>query len=1524
MVRMQRNHTLAHGVVLQLGGRIMKILAGVVAIAITSRALGGNTSDQQSLFGQYVLILAFVLLFSAIAAFGVDSIVIRDLAAADGFPAARARIVGVASSLKVLLAALTSAVALIAALLLHYPAERIATIAAFTPYIILTSFGSTGLYGDILQADHASRPIAIAGSLAAIGTMAGTTLAAFWHGGVIAFLGAYLAAGIVDVAVTWSAARRRVPLRLRWDGAYARDLVRESFPLGVATCFVLIYVRIDTILLQQITGSDRQVALYGIAYKVFDVLSTVAATILLVVFPMLTRASARGRDELADLYRHSFTLMLAGALPIGFTLYVLRVPLLTLIASPTYSQAQLAIPGLLVAAVLVFPSAVASYVLVVTRRQLWNLLLAILATGLNIGLNLWLIPRGGGRSATGFVVTAWTTAATEGAICIYNVAIVWHTSHLWPMTRATLWTLGGALGFGLAFVPGIPLWLGGALGIALYGAALIASGIARPATLRRFLASPIAGSSQAIEWPTPSANLDTLAITLQRLPALRHPPTRPRRTLKEQSTMAKVSRPDRSHLRPLISASGLLGYVAALVVIAVAVPHGAEILAIGLFLAGASAVLYRPLWALFIFIVGLPLHNLMMAGLFAATGSVTAVKLAQPWKEALLALALARVALPALISWSRKHHVRLTALDVAILAFIALCGFSVILPSHYIPSFFARLLGFRELAVPFAFFALGRLIRLEDRDYRTIVHLVALDVGLLSIVAIGERFIWGMGLYHLLNYGAYLKTFFGATTFLPGNVPYTFYTGGPYWLPRAGSLAMNPIDFSTLLLVGLPIVLAARGTTPLRTSLRYIPFRGLTVLLGGVGLALGFTRAAILLLPVALVLLLVRRGLRRAPYLLTALVAGFAGGLLLLAMSAAIIIRAPDANAGRVLRANQGLVTLFTYQDPRSTFNPVGVLVDPAASSGNSSTQGHISTVTAVIKLILKRPIGYGIGFAGLTGIRNGSAVAAEGAYINVGADLGLFTMALYLALFVGAIFVTFQASRSRLDPRRQAFYLGIAVAWAIVFLDGFIAQVTLNLFVMGILWWMTGAAVSEVLRSRVVRLPALADEEVRYVAARPLRIAVDVQCLQTAKTGVRTYIDMLLEAFQVTVPGAHIALPDEFAALLREFAAMSPEYTTPAPLANPHTIVPCPGPHRLPSTRRLFRIYNQAIALLWLHLWLPGRLAWGNFDVLFSPEYSTPFWAPCARVVTVHDASFFLRAQDYNQLWLWTFKAITLPAIRRAAAVLVPSRHAANQIVRYARIAPEVIHITPLAPSRPGALTRETQRAAVTLGRYGVTPFTYILHVGVLEKRKNLVTLLRAFALWRQHGAPSNSKLVLVGQPGPRPALDDSAAIHATIAALGLGEVVVLTGHLATEDRDDFFTHAAIIAIPSLLEGFGIPVLDGFAAGVPVVAARASSLPEVAGDAALFFDPEQPAELARCFHELATQPRLRQRLVDAGRQRLAHYSWQRTAAATLRACEDATVRIFAPVDASEPHQEPLDAAPNIPQATPTQLATPL
>jgi glycosyltransferase involved in cell wall biosynthesis len=232
--------------------------------------------------------------------------------------------------------------------------------------------------------------------------------------------------------------------------------------------------------------------------------------------------------------------------------------------------------------------------------------------------------------------------------------------------------------------------------------------------------------------------------------------------------------------------------------------------------------------------------------------------------------------------------------------------------------------------------------------------------------------------------------------------------------------------------------------------------------------------------------------------------------------------------------------------------------------------------------------------------------------------------------------------------------------------------------------------------------------------------------------------------------------------------------------------------------------------------------------------------------------------------------------AVKRADAIVTPSRNTAEDILSKTKVDPTRLHVVPLAASLeagrldPGdVLPRLKVRAP------------YVLFVGTLEPRKNLVRLVRAYRRVAATGVPH--ALVLAGPLGWH-----HEALMREIALHGPGDIV-MTGALSGEDLDAVYRAADVFVYPSLYEGFGLPVVEAMARGVPAVASNTSSVPEVVGDAALGVNPRSVREIATAIEALLTDTDLAEKLAARGRARAERFSWDETARLTLRVYEEVT-----------------------------------
>jgi glycosyltransferase involved in cell wall biosynthesis len=299
----------------------------------------------------------------------------------------------------------------------------------------------------------------------------------------------------------------------------------------------------------------------------------------------------------------------------------------------------------------------------------------------------------------------------------------------------------------------------------------------------------------------------------------------------------------------------------------------------------------------------------------------------------------------------------------------------------------------------------------------------------------------------------------------------------------------------------------------------------------------------------------------------------------------------------------------------------------------------------------------------------------------------------------------------------------------------------------------------------------------------------------------------------------------------------------------------------------------------------LPIELMGKGLDVLHSPDFIPPLRRRCASVITVHDLAFLLSPQ-----WLTAESQAYYGQIQRAAQsaeqIIAVSRATRDDLVRLLPVSAEkitVIHEAADNRFRPSADGRQTQAA---LAKFQLTQ-PFVLFVGTIEPRKNLKTLLRAFAMLVSNDKAvanhksqiANRKLQLV-IAGKRGWLSDD--IDTLVGEWRLNERVRFLGAVSSEDLVGLYQAARVFALPSLYEGFGIPIVEAMACGTPVITSNVSSLPEVASEAGLLVNPHEPQELALALRRVCEDDALHAELREKSLRRAQVFSWERAARATM------------------------------------------
>lgn len=303
------------------------------------------------------------------------------------------------------------------------------------------------------------------------------------------------------------------------------------------------------------------------------------------------------------------------------------------------------------------------------------------------------------------------------------------------------------------------------------------------------------------------------------------------------------------------------------------------------------------------------------------------------------------------------------------------------------------------------------------------------------------------------------------------------------------------------------------------------------------------------------------------------------------------------------------------------------------------------------------------------------------------------------------------------------------------------------------------------------------------------------------------------------------------------------------------------------------------------VHLPLPGKvlsLSWdwfrapcvqrftGAFEVFHATNYSVPALRPCKVVLSVYDLFFMDKPPGQCTFEERQFRLSVPRQVLSSDRVITLTRHVADQLIERLGVDPRKLAVIPGAPD-PDWGPPEHNLVDAVRRRWSLDR-PYVLQVGLQTVRKDLATLVSAFS---RSGDPE-VLLVLAGREGP-----DTPRLKSLAQELGIQDRVRFLGYVPRQDLPGLYAGARCFAMPSLEEGFGLPVLEAMACGVPVVSSNASGLKEVVGDAGSLASPGDPEEWAFVLRRVLEDSGLRRTLIEAGHRRASQFSWDEAAKQT-------------------------------------------
>ncbi len=295
----------------------------------------------------------------------------------------------------------------------------------------------------------------------------------------------------------------------------------------------------------------------------------------------------------------------------------------------------------------------------------------------------------------------------------------------------------------------------------------------------------------------------------------------------------------------------------------------------------------------------------------------------------------------------------------------------------------------------------------------------------------------------------------------------------------------------------------------------------------------------------------------------------------------------------------------------------------------------------------------------------------------------------------------------------------------------------------------------------------------------------------------------------------------------------------------------------------------HRRMTILWhrLRAPLPIQLFAGRADVLHAPDFSLPPSVGSRTVVTIHDLAFMTHPECAVPSLRAYLHRVVPRATEKADHIVAVSQATANALTNLLHVDPRKITVIHLGVDPTMRRVEDSAKRNAAVERYGLrTPF--IFAVGTIEPRKNYARLIEAFSIARtKPGGPT--QLVIAGRNGWL--YDD---VYAAVDRHGVRDSVRFLDYVSDDDLPTLYSLASAVAMPSLTEGFGIPMVEAMACGAPVVASDSGSLPEVVGEAGLLVPPTDTSALADALHRVVSDMPLRERLVALGYERVRQFNW--------------------------------------------------
>lgn len=365
---------------------------------------------------------------------------------------------------------------------------------------------------------------------------------------------------------------------------------------------------------------------------------------------------------------------------------------------------------------------------------------------------------------------------------------------------------------------------------------------------------------------------------------------------------------------------------------------------------------------------------------------------------------------------------------------------------------------------------------------------------------------------------------------------------------------------------------------------------------------------------------------------------------------------------------------------------------------------------------------------------------------------------------------------------------------------------------------------------------------------SKKIKVAIDMRDLKKGKTGTLTYLQSLVAAFEQTAPNTTIEY--------KYIHYWLPVYD---------------------GKSKAGKVAEHILFTLWKQIILPLSCFFNKVDILFCTDYFLPLLPmPKKRVVVFHDTFFFEHPENYNPIWLKTFRFFAINAIDKQTKIIVPSNYVKKRLALYLPNKIAQTYVVYEAAKKFKIVATESINGWINSIQDWLDGHNYFLYVGTLDKRKNLLRLVKALKIISLKFP--NYKLIIAGDSPMYQYGNGKQDLIDLIKEEKLFDTIKLTGRVSDSQLQYLYQNAFGYVFPSLDEGFGLPMLEAMEAGLPILAANNTALPEIGGNASIYFNPVSVEDISIAMEKLITSPTLRMELISESKQRASEFSWEKAA----------------------------------------------